>query len=834
MGRNQVMAEEQVKPMVVQHQVEGETPIRQVNIGPLRFNPTVTLYAFVLLWGIAIYCMADEENAKADLEKMQEYVVDEFTWLYIATQDFWIIFCVYLYFSRFGSKKMCEPGEEDKPPEFSNSSYFMMLFTCGVAVGMFFFGVTEPLNYYTYGTRYVNADNTQTEVAQWAITLTVFHWGLHGWIPYCLVGLAVGFASYRQGKPLTMRTTLYPLLGDRMSGWLGDVIDIISIFTVVAGVCTSLALGTQQIAAGIYRLDTTSFNITDEDERKDAWTLIIACITLVACLSVVSGINNGIKTLSTIAFGLAMIILMMVFLMDDTVFFLDIMVQTVGHYLQYIIELGWITDAFQRQFTHGTTDNPDYLFPGAPADMYEGGSPTRGGNPLFMSYWTIFYWGWWIAWSPFVGMFIARISKGRTVREVFNYCMIAPLIYVILWFAVFGGAGIKMHNSAIECRDSLPARAGVCQVVEGPLGRQGYAIYNPMGDPAVNSSVLAGFEEDLPDTYERDLSRRIVYEFKYDSTNNFFEVLEQYYGWGEFLSGLTIATIILYFVTSSDSGSLVVDIISAGGHRDRDPHWIQRVVWSLTEGALAIGLMRAGGGDGDGAKALRAISIAAGLPYTIVLSLMCTSLYRMLLFDDGLRQREQYLWRSMPLFGGVLDILEVPFSLFGLCDLKTFNFSKWTGCLVDFALGLIFPSYHVYKTLENVNKIGTEECTTLMDSTKTYNGAMALGVFAMEICFIVGHSVNPSHGGWYAFAWTAYCMMVLLMAMVRAQTRYVHSIDGNLFEDFFSCFFLPFNAGPQYYGESLLEVRPKPNKDDIKDLEMIKLESNNEKVVTNV
>ena len=307
----------------------------------------------------------------------------------------WIVFAIYIYYQH-GDKKLCAKGNEGTKPEFSDASYFMMLFTCGVAVGMFFYGVTEPLEYYTSQTSRYSADPgmTDSERAQWAITLTVYHWGLHGWVPYCLVGLTLGLASYRHGKPLTMRSTLYPLLGNRINGWVGDTVDILSIVVVVAGVCTSLGLGTQQIAQGISRLDKDIFDITDEDEERDAWVVIIICITLVACISVVSGINRGIKYTATTAFLLANFIGLMVFCLDDPVYFLDIMVQTTGHYIQNFIQLGFQTDAFQRQKQHGNPggtydgtvisaiNKPDYLFPGAPLDAYN--ATGNGGPPKFM------------------------------------------------------------------------------------------------------------------------------------------------------------------------------------------------------------------------------------------------------------------------------------------------------------------------------------------------------------------------------------------------------------------------------------------------------------------
>jgi choline-glycine betaine transporter len=293
----------------------------QINVGALRFNPGVTFVALVVLWGFAIWCMTSEDEASAQLGLWRDWVAYRFTWFYIGSQDVWIAFALYIYFY-YGDRKLCLPGKEADKPEFSDSSYFMMLFTCGVAVGMFFFGVAEPMDYYTdySGSRYhQDPGQTDSEKAQWAITLTVFHWGLHGWIPYCIVGLTLGFASYRQGKPLTMRSTIYPLLGNRINGWLGDAMDILSIVVVVAGVCTSLGLGTRQIAQGLYRLNTNLYDPDSDSELRNTWVLIIVIITVFSCISVVSGIHNGIKFTATSAFIMANFIAFMVFCLDDPV-----------------------------------------------------------------------------------------------------------------------------------------------------------------------------------------------------------------------------------------------------------------------------------------------------------------------------------------------------------------------------------------------------------------------------------------------------------------------------------------------------------------------------------
>ena len=759
----------------------------------------------------------------------------------------WIIFSIYIYY-KHGNKKMCAKGKENDKPEFSDASYFMMLFTCGVAVGMFFFGVTEPTYYYTNAgmSRYTNDPGmTSSEKAQWALTLTVFHWGLHGWVPYCLVGLTLGFACYRQGKPLTMRSTLYPLLGNRINGWMGDVVDILSIVVVVAGVCTSLGLGTQQIAQGIYRLDKDIFDNNDLDEQRNAWVVIIICITLVACVSVVSGIDRGIKYTAKTAFLLANFVGLMVFLLDDPVYFLDIIVQTCGHYMQHVVELGFQTDAFQRQRQHGTAageytgavNKPDYIFPGAPLDAYNTDG-THGGSPKMMQYWTIFYWGWWIAWSPFVGMFIARISKGRTVREVFNYSMTAPLLYSIIWFSIFGGAGIKMVNTALECKNQETLGLGgagnpfadeyskaVCCQITTEHGRTGWEILEVAGDynktrypnGIVNASMCEYLRPDMSRTALTDVSglsnltdmtqdqkdfvtrgsfkitnndaRRTVYEFSYDGPANFFEVLEQYYGWGDFLTGVTVVTIILYFVTSSDSGSFVVDLISAGGNRDRhgnerDPHWFQRVLWSLTEGGLAVGLMYAGGNDAT--AALRAMSIAVGLPFTIVLCLMVPSLLRMLEFEDGTSKMSDYEWK-MPVLGGVFDGVDFIFSFGGMlggCPTGGYFISH----AIQFVIGFL-PFLHANKTLNALDVDGKSKAETM---------AYTVIIAGLWITWVVSLVVEDHHQpGWFAFAICVYTAMTGSLAIIRGRVRETAGIKGSALEDFLVCFTMYPQAGAQ-------------------------------------
>ena len=406
------------------------------------------------------------------------------------------------------------------------------------------------------------SDNQQ---AQDAMNVTFFHWGIHGWIVYVVVGLLLGFLSYRKGLPMTMRSCFHPLLGDRIYGWMGDFIDILSVVCTMFGVCTSLGLGAIQLNAGFQRLNRDiAFSTTNQ-------IITIWGVTACATLSVISGLKLGIRRLSELCFGIGMILMLVVLFFDDTWYLLNLYVQSIGYYLQYVVQLGFHTDAFAQ-----LSNAPDKL------EASE-----------WMNDWTIFYWGWWIAWCPFVGMFIAKISRGRTIREFINGTLTAPIFYTFLWLTIFGGAGLRMERNAALANITCSSTLG------GKNATQNFQ----------------GF-----------------YRLSCRSKNDmWFDVMDQYGDLGGFLSVLSLIGIILYFVTSSDSGSLVIDCLSANG--DPDPPVPQRVFWALTEGATATAMLYAGGTDA--LQALQAVSIAAGLPYTVMLCFMCVALWRAVQMEAG-------------------------------------------------------------------------------------------------------------------------------------------------------------------------------------------------------
>ena len=402
--------------------------------------------------------------------------------------------------------------------------------------------------------------------AQDAINVTLFHWGLHGWVVYALVGLALALISHRKGLPMTIRSCFYPLIGDRIFGWMGDLVETISIVSTMFGVCASLGAGAMTMNSGLNQVNRSiEENVTNQ-------TIIIWVITFFATISVISGLKLGIRRLSEICFGLGVFLMLVILFYDDTFFLLNLYVQSLGYYLQNFIQIGFHTDAYAQV----------------------GNAPDGKENPNWMLGWTVAYWGWWISWSPFVGMFIAKISRGRTVKNFINATLTAPIIFTFLWFTFVGGAGINMERKA--------AQKGInC------------------------SSPLGGTNATEPYEHLFRLSCR-------SQSQMYFDLIQQYGdNLGTFLRVVSMVSILLYFVTSSDSGSLVIDCLSANGNPD--PPIAQRVFWALTEGACATALLTAGGSNA--LSALLAAAVASGLPYTPILSLLCVSVWKVLRVEYG-------------------------------------------------------------------------------------------------------------------------------------------------------------------------------------------------------
>ena len=481
-------------------------------------NP-VFFVSSALIVIMVVMTLVFQEQSSSVFSAMQTFISNKFGWMLILSANIFVLFAFFIAFSRFGKIRL---GGQDAKPEFTTWAWFAMLFSAGMGIGIMFFGVAEPI--YHFSTPPFMAEAGTADAAQVAMAVTFFHWGIHAWAVYAVVGLALAFFAYNWGMPLTIRSAFYPLLGDRIYGWIGDVIDTLAVLATLFGLATSLGLGVGQANAGMNYL----FGIPDSVTTQ---VILIAIITGVATLSVVAGLDGGVRRLSELNINLAMVLLAFVLILGPTLFILNGFIQNVGFYLQNL------------------------LFMSTWSETYEGGT--------WQNDWTVFYWAWWISWSPFVGMFIARVSKGRTVRQFMLGVLIVPSLVSFLWFSAFGGSAL------------FQALNGVGNITE-----------------AVNNDLATAL----------------------------FVMFDQF-PLGRVASFVGILLVMTFFVTSSDSGSLVIDSITAGGKEDAPV--TQRVFWAVTEGTVAAVLLL-----GGGLTALQTGSITLGLPFSVVLLFVCVSLYK--------------------------------------------------------------------------------------------------------------------------------------------------------------------------------------------------------------
>jgi len=774
----------------------GPFGIREVRCGSATSNPVVTIFGALALWGLVIGTTLNEEQALEDFKDGKSWVTQTFTWLYIASQDYWLFFLIPLVYY-YGHVKL---GKDDEEPEFSDLSYFSMVFCAGVAIGLVFYGASEPLWHMlsSGGSNRYNNDgySNDNQKAQNAINVTLFHWGLQAWVVYALAAVSMGVLSYRLGLPLCFRTTLAPLFGKATWGWFGDILDIVTIVTIVFGLCTSLGLGAKQIVVGLQRLEILDKDMTEDGfTNSETWTIVV--VTSFATLSVVSGLNYGIKTLSQTAFLLGNFIMLTVFFLDSPWYLLNLMVQSLGFHLQHFLEISFYTDAF-AQFKPGS---------GGPTDGL-------GANKAWMDWWTIFYWGWWIAWAPFVGTFLARVSRGRTIANVIGFALTIPALYALLWFCTFGGAAIRMHR-----------RAEFFQKEGGLLfnDTNHFLHTSPTFRPAAAGACF-DVPDSLPGAYAvegafvTDTRVSPVCLFAYaDDAGYWFDLMNQYYGLGDLLKGLSIILTVLYFVTSSDSGSLVVDLIAANG---QEAHVVQRIFWAISEGAVAIALLQAGGPQS--LKALQAVSIIAGLPFTVILMFMCTALWRALKIDQGdMPPREERTDWSLPLYGGIFDVIELAFS----CGKSP---KPEGSAIANFFVGLAAPPLLLWKAMRGCAGKGAKEGggKKVEESSASQDGMMAAACALLYLAFWLFHILTWAdvNHGLSGMAWAAHVFFAGIVAVVRMHLRGIYHIEGSGAEDFFASLFLWPQVLAQMAKQVTEEVREvtwkkKPKEDAIEEME---------------
>jgi BCCT family betaine/carnitine transporter len=468
---------------------------------------------------------------------MRGWLTNNLAWFFLGSANIFVLLCLGLIVSPLGKVRL---GGKEAKADYSYAGWFSMLFAAGMGIGLMFYGVAEPMSHYSSamgGTSVENGARTDwaplgaaagdsTAAASLSMAATIFHWGLHPWAIYAIVALALALFSFNKGLPLSIRSIFYPLLGERIWGWPGHVIDILAVFATLFGLATSLGLGAQQAAAGLDHL----FGIPATDTSK---VLLVIGITVIALCSVLAGLDKGVKRLSEINMVLAILLLLFVIVVGPTLAILTGFFDNLGSYL---VNLPALSNPFGRE------------------------------DANFSQGWTAFYWAWWISWSPFVGMFIARVSRGRTVREFLVAVLLVPSLVSVLWMTAFGGTALG-------------------QVIgDGFTGVQ---------DAALELKLFAMLGE-LP-----------------------LAQLSSFVG---------IVLVVVFFVTSSDSGSLVIDTITAGGKVNAPVP--QRAFWAILQGVVAISLLL-----GGGLVALQAMAVSTGLPFTVVLLVGCVSIVKGLMSE---------------------------------------------------------------------------------------------------------------------------------------------------------------------------------------------------------
>jgi choline/carnitine/betaine transport len=579
---------------------EDTVSLQVPDLPRLTFGPHFEMHPVVFpagaiivlsLLGLAFALPVDD--LRETFEGLRDWIGDRFGWLYVLAMTGFLAMTVWLGLGRYGHVRLGVDGEE---PEFGRISWFAMLFSAGMGIGLLFWSVAEPINHYVSTPPGFADGLTSSRVA---MAVTIFHWGLHPWGLYALVGLALAYFGFRRGLPLSFRSLLYPLLGDRVWGRLGDVIDTLTIVATLCGVATSLGIGSQQVNAGLAYLFNWPININIQ-------VLLIVAITAVATVSVVMGLSSGIRRLSELNLFLAALLFVLTIFGGGLIAFLGATIENTGAYLQVLPFSSLRTGAFS------------------------------GEERTWLNGWTVFFWAWWISWSPFVGMFIARVSRGRTIREYIAGVLLVPTAVGIAWLTAFGTTTLRQHTAHVEQlaqnqnydpAEVLPSYEVAQRDGEGELLRADDQTFLATTQPLTAVEYL-----EAP-VVTADHGQRVQ-----QLPTVLFALLDGLfpYGWLSILAAAVATTcIILFFVTSSDSASMVIDMIASGGNPD--PPVGTRLFWAITEGAVAAALLVAGGLD-----ALQAAAITAALPMVVILIAACFALVRALERHESRETRSGY------------------------------------------------------------------------------------------------------------------------------------------------------------------------------------------------
>ncbi|MFT4791209.1 MAG: choline/glycine/proline betaine transport protein [Arcticibacterium sp.] len=482
--------------------------------------PNVFFPSIVLILAFVIVAIFGGPEVLVFFNKAATTITTNTGWLFILGVNFFVVVCLWLAFSKYGKIRL---GGKNAKPDFKIFSWFSMLFSAGMGIGLLYFSVSEPITHFS---SHPLPTASVADRAIQALNFTYLHYGLHAWGIYCLVGLSLAYFSFNKHLPFSLRSVFFPIMGRKIFGIRGDIIDIIAVVATLFGLATSLGFGAKQIAAGLFYLFGISSGLNTQ-------ITIITVITLIATVSVVTGLKKGVRFLSRLNLIVALIFLIGAFLLSDSIKVLNIFVESTGNYFSTFLDVGTWSSAFIDQ--------------------------------TWQSNWSIFYWAWWIAWSPFVGMFIARVSRGRTIKEFVLGVLLVPTGMTFLWISVFGGSALLLE----------------------------------VASPGLLSSPIAA-----------------------DSASSLFVFLKEF-PFSSVTSVLGIFMVSVFFVTSSDSGSLVIDSITSGGKLDAPVG--QRIMWALLEGVVAIALL-----VGGGLKAMQTASVSSGILFILILFVMCFSLLKSL------------------------------------------------------------------------------------------------------------------------------------------------------------------------------------------------------------
>lgn len=527
----------EVNPINTDYKVGQDNIVLSVGPFGLDIHNRVFAISGLMIIAFVVLTLSFQNQVEPLFSSLRGWLTSNLDWFFISSGNLFVLVCIGLAVSPLGKVRL---GGTTAKPDYSYTGWFSMLFAAGMGIGLMFFGVSEPLSHFGSSMGGITVENgIRTDWAplgaaagdvvgaqRLAMAATIFHWGLHPWAIYALLALGLALFSFNKGLPLTIRSVFYPLLGERIWGWPGHIIDVLAILATLFGLATSLGFGASQAAAGLHYLFDIPLGNTTQ-------VVLVMCITSLATISVLAGLDAGVKRLSEINMILALVLLVFVIAVGPTLAIVTGFFSNLSAYVEYLPALA---NPFGRE------------------------------DANFSQGWTAFYWAWWISWSPFVGMFIARVSRGRTVREFMVSVLIVPSLACVLWMTVFGGTAISqvIHD-------------GYQAVVSAALPLQIFLMLDALPLKQITSFVA-------------------------------------------------IVLVVVFFVTSSDSGSMVVDAISAGGKVESPA--TQRVFWCVFEGLVAIALIL-----GGGLVALQAMAVSTGFPFAIVLLVAIVSVIKGLMSE---------------------------------------------------------------------------------------------------------------------------------------------------------------------------------------------------------